>query len=82
MADVCEARAGSPRPHARLRRHRPPSGTYNTSYDIWDTDHDGEIMLWGDHNGAVGPLGSYQGDARVGGHSRKVMFLTIPPPGC
>lgn len=44
------------------------SGAYNTSYDIWDTDPGYEIMLWVNHNGAVGPLGSYQGNARVGGH--------------
>ncbi|WSP69255.1 hypothetical protein OG324_06675 [Streptomyces sp. NBC_01236] len=50
----------------------PSSGAYNTAYDIWDTDHDYEIMLWVNHNGAVGPLGSYQGNARVGGHNWNV----------
>ncbi|CAM5666720.1 Secreted sugar hydrolase OS=Streptomyces glaucescens OX=1907 GN=SGLAU_24490 PE=3 SV=1 [Streptomyces glaucescens] len=30
----------------------PSSGAYNTSYDIWDTDYDYEIMLWVNHNGA------------------------------
>lgn len=33
----------------------PSSGAYNTSYDIWDTDYDYEIMLWVNHHGAVGP---------------------------
>ncbi|GAB2329790.1 hypothetical protein STREPTOSP366_49540 [Streptomyces variabilis] len=36
----------------------PSAGAYNTSYDIWDTDHDYEIMLWVNHHGAVGPLGT------------------------
>ncbi len=34
----------------------PASGAYNTSYDIWDTDYDYEIMLWVNRTGAVGPL--------------------------
>jgi hypothetical protein len=47
----------------------PSSGAYNTSYDIWDTDYDYEIMLWVNYNGAVGALGSPQGNVTVGGHS-------------
>ncbi|MFE6480202.1 glycoside hydrolase family 12 protein [Streptomyces rochei] len=50
----------------------PSSGAYNTSYDIWDTDHDYEIMLWVNHHGAVGPLGSPQGSVTLGGHSWNV----------
>ncbi len=50
----------------------PSSGAYNTSYDIWDTDHDYEIMLWVNYNGAVGPLGSYQGNVTLGGHNWNV----------
>lgn len=46
----------------------PPSGAYNTSYDIWDTDYDYEIMLWVNHTGAVGPLGTAQGTVSLGGH--------------
>ena len=44
----------------------PSSGAYNTSYDIWDTDYKYEIMLWVNKTGAVGPLGTSQGnvDAR------------------
>ncbi|MFF8842302.1 hypothetical protein ACF08N_06140 [Streptomyces sp. NPDC015127] len=47
----------------------PSSGDYNTSYDIWDTDYDYEIMLWVNHHGNVGALGSYQGNATLGGHT-------------
>ncbi|MFG3164718.1 hypothetical protein ACGFY8_33115 [Streptomyces sp. NPDC048232] len=50
----------------------PSSGAYNTSYDIWDTDYDYEIMLWVNYNGAVGPLGSPQGSVSLGGHSWNV----------
>ncbi|MFI5822486.1 hypothetical protein ACIA8I_25810 [Streptomyces rishiriensis] len=47
----------------------PSSGAYNTSYDIWDTAHRYEIMLWVNKTGAVGPLGSSQGNVTLGGHS-------------
>ncbi|MFG1671018.1 hypothetical protein [Streptomyces sp. Y7] len=47
----------------------PSSGAYNTSYDIWDTDYDYEIMLWVNYNGAVGPLGTSQGTVTLGGHT-------------
>ncbi|KND42236.1 MULTISPECIES: glycoside hydrolase family 12 protein [Streptomyces] len=50
----------------------PSSGAYNTSYDVWDTDHDYEIMLWVNYNGAVGALGSFQQSVTVGGHSWNV----------
>ncbi|MFD5805021.1 glycoside hydrolase family 12 protein [Streptomyces sp. NPDC127020] len=50
----------------------PASGAYNTSYDIWDTDYDYEIMLWVNQHGAVGPLGSPQGSVTLGGHSWNV----------
>ncbi|MEU0675165.1 hypothetical protein ABZ330_20175 [Streptomyces sp. NPDC006172] len=47
----------------------PSSGAYNTSYDIWDTDYDYEIMLWVNKTGPVGPLGSSQGTVTLGGHT-------------
>jgi hypothetical protein len=47
----------------------PSSGAYNTSYDIWDTAHKYEIMLWVNKTGAVGPLGSSQGTVSLGGHT-------------
>ncbi|MFJ4483885.1 hypothetical protein ACIP3D_16205 [Streptomyces longwoodensis] len=47
----------------------PSSGAYNTSYDIWDTDYDYEIMLWVNRTGAVGPLGTSQGTVTLGGHT-------------
>lgn len=47
----------------------PSSGAYNTSYDIWDSDYDYEVMLWVNHNGAVGPLGTSQGTLSLGGHT-------------
>ncbi|MCX5206302.1 hypothetical protein OG897_33465 [Streptomyces sp. NBC_00237] len=50
----------------------PSSGAYNTSYDIWDTNHRYEIMLWVNHHGAVGPIGTWQADVTLGGHSWKV----------
>ncbi|MEV6329233.1 hypothetical protein [Streptomyces sp. NPDC051909] len=50
----------------------PSAGAYNTSYDIWDTDHQYEIMLWVNYNGAVGPIGSYQGNVTLGGHNWNV----------
>ncbi|MCX2182892.1 hypothetical protein KV205_20525 [Streptomyces sp. SKN60] len=50
----------------------PSSGAYNTSYDIWDTDHQYEIMLWVNDNGAVGPIGGYQGNVTLGGHNWNV----------
>ncbi|WP_433544144.1 glycoside hydrolase family 12 protein (plasmid) [Streptomyces sp. CA-294286] len=50
----------------------PSSGAYNTSYDIWDTDHEYEIMLWVNDNGAVGPLGTWQANVTLGGHSWNV----------
>ena len=47
----------------------PSSGAYNTSYDIWDTNHAYEIMLWVNKTGAVGPLGTSQGTVTLGGHT-------------
>ncbi|MFJ7151819.1 hypothetical protein ACIQVT_27140 [Streptomyces sp. NPDC100445] len=45
----------------------PSSGAYNTSYDIWDTAHHYEIMLWVNRTGPVGPLGTSQGTVTLGG---------------
>lgn len=45
----------------------PSSGSYNTSYDIWDSNHAYEIMLWVNKTGAVGPLGTSQGTVTLGG---------------
>jgi hypothetical protein len=50
----------------------PSSGAYNTSYDIWDTDHQYEIMLWVNDTGAVGPIGTWQANVSLGGHSWNV----------
>ena len=50
----------------------PSSGAYNTSYDIWDDNHQYEIMLWVNYHGAVGPIGSSQGNVSLGGHSWNV----------
>ncbi|MEV8538457.1 hypothetical protein [Streptomyces sp. NPDC051572] len=47
----------------------PSSGAHNTSYDIWDTNYDYEIMLWMNKTGAVGPLGTSQGTLTLGGHT-------------
>jgi hypothetical protein len=50
----------------------PSSGSYNTSYDIWDTNHAYEIMLWVNKTGAVGPLGTSQGTVTLGGSTWNV----------
>ncbi|MFD6322189.1 hypothetical protein ACFWOL_04760 [Streptomyces sp. NPDC058442] len=50
----------------------PSAGAYNTSYDIWDTDYDYEIMLWVNRYGPVGPLGGSQGTVSLGGHTWNV----------
>jgi hypothetical protein len=45
----------------------PSSGAYETAYDIWDSSDADEIMLWENKTGAVGPLGTSQGNVTVGG---------------
>ena len=48
----------------------PTSGVaFETAYDIWSSDNAYEIMLWMNRYGAVGPIGSQQTTASVGGHS-------------
>jgi Glycosyl hydrolase family 12 len=47
----------------------PGSGAYETAYDIWADNNADEIMLWMNKTGAVGPLGSLQTTATVGGHT-------------
>ncbi|MEU4221447.1 GH12 family glycosyl hydrolase domain-containing protein [Actinoplanes sp. NPDC026623] len=48
----------------------PTSGAaFTTAYDIWSSDNAHEIMLWMNRYGAVGPLGSLQTTASVGGHT-------------
>jgi hypothetical protein len=48
---------------------RPGSGAYTSAYDIWAGNNAYEIMLWMNKQGAVGPIGSKQTSASVGGHS-------------
>jgi hypothetical protein len=47
----------------------PASGAYETAYDIWADSNRFEVMLWMNKTGAVGPLGSRQTSANVGGHN-------------
>jgi len=47
----------------------PGSGSYATAYDIWANNNAYEIMLWMNRTGAVGPIGSFQTRATVGGHT-------------
>ncbi|GAA3891306.1 GH12 family glycosyl hydrolase domain-containing protein [Streptomyces sedi] len=47
----------------------PSAGAYNTAYDVWDENHDHEIMLWMNWYGPVGPLGEPVGEATLGGHT-------------
>ncbi|QNE16922.1 hypothetical protein F1D05_02160 [Kribbella qitaiheensis] len=48
---------------------RPGGGAYTSTYDIWAGNNAYEIMLWMNKQGAVGPIGSKQATASVGGHS-------------
>lgn len=50
----------------------PSSGAYETAYDIWANGSSYEIMLWMNKTGPVGPLGSLQTTATVGGHTWQV----------
>jgi hypothetical protein len=47
----------------------PNAGAYTSAYDIWADGHTYEIMLWMNKVGPVGPIGSFQTNASVGGHS-------------
>jgi hypothetical protein len=48
----------------------PTSGVaFETAYDIWSSDNAYEVMLWMNKYGAVGPLGTLQTTATVGGHT-------------
>lgn len=47
----------------------PSSGAYNTTYDVWDVDHDYEVMLWMNWTGPVGPLGQFRTTVALGGHT-------------
>ncbi|WP_306210462.1 GH12 family glycosyl hydrolase domain-containing protein [Actinoplanes sp. RD1] len=51
----------------------PTSGVaFTTAYDIWSSDNAHEIMLWMNKYGAVGPLGTLQTTASVGGHTWQI----------
>jgi hypothetical protein len=50
----------------------PSAGAYTSAYDIWANNHAYEIMLWMNKVGPVGPLGSYQTTASVGGHTWQI----------
>jgi hypothetical protein len=51
----------------------PTSGVaFESAYDVWSSDNANEIMLWMNKYGAVGPLGSFQTAATVGGHTWNV----------
>jgi hypothetical protein len=47
----------------------PNTGAYATAYDIWVNNNAFEVMLWMNKTGPVGPLGTRQTAATVGGHS-------------
>jgi len=46
----------------------PSAGNFESAYDIWADNNADEIMLW-TYTQNVGPLGSYQATATVGGSS-------------
>lgn len=50
----------------------PSGGAYTSAYDIWCNGSSYEIMLWMNKQGAVGPIGSLQTTATVGGHTWSV----------
>ncbi|GIF00208.1 GH12 family glycosyl hydrolase domain-containing protein [Paractinoplanes rishiriensis] len=51
----------------------PTSGVaFTTSYDIWSSDNAHEIMLWMNYYGPIGPLGTLQTTASVGGHTWRI----------
>jgi hypothetical protein len=50
----------------------PGGGAYASTYDIWANNHAYEIMLWMNKTGPVGPLGSLQTTASVGGHTWQI----------
>jgi len=50
----------------------PGTGAYTSAYDIWASGFSFEIMLWMNKTGAVGPLGSLQTSASVGGFNWNV----------
>jgi len=50
----------------------PSAGAYNTAYDIWANNHAYEIMIWVNWFGPVGPIGSQQATANVGGSTWNV----------
>lgn len=50
----------------------PSGGAYASAYDIWANNHAYEIMLWMNKTGPVGPLGSLQTTASVGGHTWQI----------
>ncbi|WP_430787704.1 glycoside hydrolase family 12 protein [Actinoplanes sp. G11-F43] len=47
----------------------PSGGAYTSAYDIWADGHTYEIMLWMNKTGPVGPLGTFQTNTTVGGHT-------------
>jgi len=47
----------------------PGSGAYESAYDIWAANNAFEVMLWMNRTGPVGPLGTRQTSATVGGHT-------------
>jgi len=50
----------------------PSGGAYETAYDIWANGFSFEIMLWMNQTGPIGPIGSRQTSATVGGFSWNV----------
>ncbi|MGR6917988.1 glycoside hydrolase family 12 protein [[Actinomadura] parvosata] len=51
----------------------PTSGVaFTSAYDVWSSDNQHEIMLWMNKYGPVGPLGTFQATATVGGHTWNV----------
>ncbi|MEV4280590.1 GH12 family glycosyl hydrolase domain-containing protein [Actinoplanes xinjiangensis] len=58
--------------HASIQWGTWSSGGYTLYNNIWADGTTYEIMLWMNKTGPVGPLGSFQTAATVGGHSWNV----------
>lgn len=50
----------------------PGSGAFESAYDIWLNGYSYEVMVWMNKTGPIGPIGSYQTNASVGGYNWNV----------
>jgi Glycosyl hydrolase family 12 len=58
-------------PRTPVNDSLPGTGNFDSAYDIWADNNADKIMLW-TYTQNVGPLGSYQTTASIGGSSRNI----------